>query len=76
MNAYTKVAQAVIRLIAFALALISFFYYAEDAFLYLSKHQPVPAWGWLALQGLPLLIGLVLLLKCRALAEHFTRDLD
>ena len=74
-NAYTRVAQAVIRLIAFALVVISFFLYASDLYLFLS-HQPPPRPGTLALKAIPFLIGVALYWKSRALAGQLTKDLD
>jgi hypothetical protein len=74
-NVYTKVAQSVIRLVAFVLVVMSFFLYAADLYLFLS-HRPVPGPGWMVLKGVPFLIGLLLFWKSRALAERLTKDLD
>jgi hypothetical protein len=74
-NTWTKVAQAVIRLIAFALVVVSCFLYADDLYLYLS-HRPAPPSGRLAWKAIPFLIGLVLYWKSRALADRVTKDLD
>lgn len=75
MSPYTKVAQAAIRLVAFGLALTSAFLYADDLFLLLSNKPPHRR-GALALKAVPLLLGAVLLVKSKALARHFTKDLD
>jgi hypothetical protein len=74
-KAWTKVAQSVIRLIAFALVVISCFLYADDLYLFLS-HRPAPRSGRLALKAIPFLIGLILYWKSRALAVRLTKDLD
>lgn len=74
-NSYTKVAQAVIRLVAFALVLITFFLCADDIYLYLSK-RIMPRRGILFLKAIPLVFGLALACKSRALAAHLTKDLD
>jgi hypothetical protein len=81
-NPYTRVAQAVIRLIAFALVVISFLLYISDhvsqyEFAGLSlPPQPPPRRGRLAWQAIPFLIGLILFWKSRALADRLTKDLD
>jgi hypothetical protein len=74
-NAYTKVAQATIRLLAFALVIISLLLYVDDLRLLLSQ-MPLPRPGWLALKAIPFLTGLILFWKSRALAERLTKDLD
>ena len=75
MSPYAKVVLSVLRLVAFACIILSLALYSTDYFLYL-KHRPLSAPGLLALKGVPLLAGLVLGVSARALAEHFTRDLD
>jgi hypothetical protein len=81
-----KVAQAVIRLIAFGLVVTSFLLYVSDRSSYyvhaligsdLTKDQPPPTRpGLRALQIIPLVVGLILFWKSRALAERLTKDLD
>ena len=85
-NAYTKVAQAIIRLIAFALVVTSFILYVSDrsisylhamARLNLAKEpSPPPRPGLPVLQAIPFFIGLILFWKSRALAERLTKDLE
>jgi hypothetical protein len=75
MSPYAKAVLSVLRLIAFGSIILSLSLYSTDYFLYL-KHQPMSGWGLLALKGAPLLAGLILGWNARALAEHFTRDLD
>jgi len=85
-NVYTKVAQATIRLIAFALILTGFLLNIGYLFDFLSPIQMNgtdyfvihvhKSAGWLILRVLPFLIGLILFWKSRALAERFTKDLD
>jgi hypothetical protein len=75
MNPYAKAVQSVLRLIAFGCIILSLALYSSDYFLYLS-YRPLPGRGLLALKGVPLLAGLVLGWKARALAERLTRDLD
>ncbi len=74
-NAYTKVAQAVIRLIAFVCVVASFFLYGDDFYIFVSQ-QSLPGRGWLILLAIPFLIGLILFWKCRALAARLTKGLD
>jgi hypothetical protein len=74
-NAYTKVALSVIRLAAFGCIILSLCLCAGDLFLYMSRQIP-PQPLLIALKVIPFFFGLVLLLKSRALAEHFTKDLD
>jgi hypothetical protein len=75
MSPYAKAALSVLRLIAFGCIVLSLAFYSSDYFLYLS-HRRVPGLGLLALKGAPLLAGLVLYWKGRALAVRLTRDLD
>jgi hypothetical protein len=81
-NAYTKVAQATIRLIAFALVVISLLLYVDDlsrmfkfgdnyGSLFVVVHVHT-----LVLKAIPFLVGLILFWKSRALAERLTKDLD
>jgi hypothetical protein len=86
-NPYTRVARATIRLVAFALVLISLLLYAVDR-LYLIHGMmdtvgPSPAIvrpplrpGRLVFEAILLLLGVILFWKSRALAEHFTKDLE
>jgi hypothetical protein len=75
MSPYAKAALSVLRLIAFGCIILSLAFYSSDYFLYLS-HRPLPGPGLLALKGAPLLAGLVLYWKGRALAARLTRDLE
>jgi hypothetical protein len=74
-HACHKVAQAIIRLIAFALAVTSFLLYTGDILAFV-EHQPLPRPAVLALKGVPFLAGIVLAIKSRALAGRLTRDMD
>lgn len=74
-NAGMKVAQAVIRFVAFGLFLTSFLLYAGDLLLYLSR-RPVSGAGALALKGVPLLLGVILYCASRPIAVRLTKDLD
>jgi len=86
-NAVTKVALAVIRLVAFGLIVISLLLCSGEAYYYYSQvasglgdvprvPPPPPHWGWVAVKLIPILIAIILLLKSRALAGHFTKDYD
>jgi hypothetical protein len=85
-NTYTKVAEAVIRLVAFVFVVTSFLLYAVDPYVcsllfpghydMLSLPRPLPRPGLLALKAIPFLIGVALVCASRALAVHFTKDLD
>jgi hypothetical protein len=81
-NAYTRVARATIRLIAFALIVVSLLFYVEDLSSmfkfdgltggdYVGVHVHTPI-----LKAIPFFIGVILFWKSRALAERLTRDLD
>ena len=74
-NAYTKVAESVIRLVAFVCVVATFFLYMADLYLFLS-HRAMPRPGRLVLEAVPFLAGLFLYWKCRALAVRLTKDLD
>jgi hypothetical protein len=86
LNAYTKVAQAVIRLVAFASVVISLLLFADDLYLQFNAHgfdtdlhgthYVVIHVHTLILKAIPLIIGLILFWKSRALAERLTKDLD
>lgn len=74
-NAWTKVAQAVIRLVAFALIVISLLLYLDDIRAVLTQGElsrPVV----LVLKGIPFLLGLILSFKTDSLAARWTKDLD
>lgn len=73
MNAYTKVAQAVIRVVAFGLIVISFFLCAADLYLMLSEQRHPQ---WLIVKAVPFMIGLILFFASGALARRLTKDLD
>jgi len=75
MSPYAKAVLSVLRLVAFGCIILSLAFYSSDYFLYLS-HRPLPGPGRLALKGAPLLAGLVLYWKGRALAIRLTRDLE
>ena len=75
MNAYTKAAQSVIRLIAFVCVATSFFLYTADLYLFVS-HRALPSPGRLVLKAVPFLAGLILYWKSRAMALRLTKDLD
>jgi Na+/proline symporter len=85
---WLKVAQAVIRLVAFGLIVISVLLCSGELYV-LYQHATgrigegtAPAlatpiqWGWVAVKCIPILVALVLLIFGRPLAERFTRDLD
>jgi hypothetical protein len=74
-NVYTKVAQAVIRLVGFALIVTSLLLYLDDLRLYLSQ-QPLSNRGVLVLKAMPFVIGVILFCVSRPLAERLTKDLD
>jgi hypothetical protein len=83
-NAYTRVARATIRLIAFALIVTSLLLYVDDLMRlvhnvdmqdtqYVVVHV---ASSKLALKAIPFLIGAILFFTSRPLAERLTKDLD
>jgi len=85
-NAYTKVAQAVIRLIAFALILTALLLNVDYL---ITLFKPIPldeskfiivrvhtSTGWLILTAVMFLSGVILLCASRRLAESLTKDLD
>jgi hypothetical protein len=85
-NAYTKVAQAVVRLIAFALILTALLLNIDylttlfspiplDESKYIIVHVHTST-GWLILTAAMLLSGVILLCASRRLAESLTKDLD
>jgi len=75
MSPYTKAVLAAFRLLALGCMLVSLGLYANDVYLYLS-HRPANGFLVLALKALPFLAGAALFWKSRAIAEHFTKDLD
>jgi hypothetical protein len=74
-NAWSKVAQAVIRLVAFALCIVSVLLYLSDLEAALTQRQ-LSRPAILLLKGIPFLLGLILAFKSQALAARFTKDLD
>ena len=83
-NAWTKVAQAVIRVVAFGLVVIGFLLCSGELYYLYSisgldpaqRELPRPHWGWTFLKGLPIVAGMILFLTTRGLAERLTRELD
>jgi hypothetical protein len=75
MNPYTKAVLSVIRLMACGLIILGFGLCASDIYLYLS-HHPVSSPVVLALKASPVLAGVALFAKSRAMAIHLTKDLD
>jgi hypothetical protein len=79
MSPYAKAVRAAFRLLALGCMLASLGLYANDIgwhiILHWSDRPPSGRWV-LGLKGLPFLAGAVLFWKSRALAEHFTKDLD
>ena len=75
MSPYAKVVLSVLRLAALGLILVGMCLYASDVFLYL-RDRPMSAPWRLALKGLPVLAGVILLWKARGLAEWLTKDLE
>ncbi len=74
MNPYTKAAQFVIRLVGVGFAIVSLALLSGNAVLMLAS-RPTDAPGALVLEGIPFLIGAVVLWKSTALAKALTRDL-
>jgi hypothetical protein len=72
---YIKAALFLIRLIATAFLLCGLFLYYDDLYLWLSGKPPHPILV-LALKAVPMLVGLAVFWKSRAIAERLTRDLD
>ena len=75
MNPYTKIVLRVIHLVAAALIVLTLCLCSPDLFLVLSRH-PIPHPVLLVFKGVPLVIGVVLYCKSRALAERWTKNLD
>jgi hypothetical protein len=79
MSPYTKAVRAAFRVLALGCMLVSLGLYANDIGWHIFLHwsdRPPSGFLLLALKGLPFLGGAVLFWKSRAIAEHFTRDLD
>jgi len=74
-KACTKVAQAVIRLLAFGCVATSFILYSGDLLLYLAHKEPSGA-GWLVLKSVPFLVGMLLYWKSRDWAARLTKEMD
>jgi hypothetical protein len=72
---YARAVLSVIRLIACGLIILGFALCSTDFYLYLS-HRPISRPVMLALKASPVLAGLALLVKARAMAIHLTKDLD
>jgi hypothetical protein len=72
---YTRVVQAVIRLVAFGAVVFSVCLLASDVFLYLSQ-RPASRPLILILKGLPFLAGIVLFWKSSDMAHQLTKDSD
>jgi hypothetical protein len=72
---YAKAALFVIRLIACGLIILGLGLCASDLFLYLS-HRPISRPAMLALKAAPVLAGVALYGKSKAMAIHLTKDLD
>jgi hypothetical protein len=72
---YIKAALFLIRLIATGFVLCSLFLYYDDLYLLLS-HKPPHRTAVLALKAVPMLAGLAVFWKSRAMAELLTKDLD
>ncbi len=75
MNPYTKGALFVIRLIAFGLIVLSAVYLGSYLFYWMAHKKIADGIFLRFLKSLPLIFGLVLLLKARAIAEKLTEDL-
>ena len=84
---YAKAALFTIRLVACGLMIISLALYSTDIFLYLShhysafsqyfSHEPPPSGTvMLVLKGIPMVLGLAVCIKSKALAVHLTKDLE
>jgi hypothetical protein len=72
---YAKAVLFVIRLIACGLIILGFGLCAGDLYLCLS-HHPISQPALLALKAAPVLAGVALYGKARAIAIHLTKDLD
>jgi hypothetical protein len=79
MSPYAKAVLAGIHFLALGCVLVSLGLYANDIgrhlFWSLSERPPNGVLV-LALKGLPSLAGVVLFWKGRAIAQHFTKDLE
>jgi hypothetical protein len=75
MSPYARIVVSVIRLIACGLIILGFAFCASDFYLYLS-HRPISRPVALALKASPVLAGVALLVKAKAIAIHLTKDLD
>jgi len=72
---YAKAVLFVIRLTACGLIILGCGLYATDLYLQMS-HRPTSGPALLALKAGPVLAGVALLVKAKAMAVHLTKDLD
>jgi hypothetical protein len=72
---YAKAVLFVIRLIACGLIILGFGLYAADLSLHMT-HRPISGPAMLALKAAPVLAGVALLVRARAMAIHLTKNLD
>jgi hypothetical protein len=76
MNPYTKAALFLIRLIAFGCIMTSLLLLGSYIFYLKTGRHPADGVLSLILKTLPLIIGVVLLVKGYAIAKKLTEDLD
>lgn len=68
-------ATLVLRMIAFGLMTVGLLWFGEILYQKL-QHKPLPGFFNIVFKTLVLLAGLVLMVKSRALARHWTEDFD
>jgi len=76
MNPYTKAALFLIRLVAFGFILFSLLQLSTYLFYFFGEKKPAGSALSILLKTLPLVIGLVLLLKSYKIARKLTEDFD
>ena len=76
MNPYTKAALFLLRMIAFGFVLVSVLQLGSLVFYFAGPKKPVIDWVSVGLRSIPLLIGLVLLIKSYAIARKLTEHFD
>jgi hypothetical protein len=76
MNPYRKAALLLIRMVAFAFILVGLLLLSSYVFYAVGQKKPEGGIIWILLKAIPVLIGLVLLLKSGAIARKLTEDFD
>jgi hypothetical protein len=76
MNPYTKAARFLIRMVAFGFILFGVLLLSSYVFYFAGHKKPDEGVLWMILKSLPVIFGLVLLLKSHAIARKLTEDFD